>query len=255
MALILKASCGSFIGNGRSNNEDNFYFNKKHLPISNKGLKNPIKCEGTTDEPVVFAVFDGMGGECNGEEAAGLAVKVFSQEFKKLDELALSGKEFMYTACDKANEAVNEMRMRKQVSSTGTTVAALYFSQDEVVACNVGDSKIYRIRDQKMMQISEDHTDVKIMSAVGIQKKPVLLQYLGIPNTEMAIEPYVAKGDLQSGDVYVLCSDGVSDVVATDEMYTVVCSNSADESVRQILAEVNKKGGADNATIIVIKTV
>ena len=255
MVFTLNASCGSFIGNGRNKNEDNFYFNKKHLPVPNKGLKNPIKCKGSTDDPIVFALFDGMGGECKGEEASCLASEVFAEEVKKLEELALSGKEFMYETCEKANTAVNELRVEKQLTSMGTTVAAIFFSQDEVVACNMGDSKIFRIRDKKMIQISEDHTDEKIMSAMGIKKKPVLLQYIGVPDTEMSIEPYISKGDIQSEDVYVLCSDGVTDVLDINEMYEIICSNSADEAVRQILAEVNKKDGTDNSTVIVIKMV
>lgn len=255
MVFTLNASCGSFIGTGRDKNEDNFYFNKKHLPVSNKGLKNPLKCKNTTDDPVVFALFDGMGGECKGEEASCLASETFSEEVKKLDELALSGKEFMYETCEKANIAVNALREKEQLSSIGTTVAAIYFSQDEVVACNMGDSKIFRIRDKKMIQISEDHTDEKIMVAMGIKKKPVLLQYIGIPDTVMSIEPYISKGDVQSEDVYILCSDGVTDVMDINEIYEIICSNSADKAVTQILAEVNKKGGADNATVIVIKVV
>ena len=81
MVFTINASCGSFVGNGRNNNEDNFYFNKKHLPVPNKGLKNPIKCKCTTDDPIVFAVFDGMGGESKGEEASCLSSEIFSEEF------------------------------------------------------------------------------------------------------------------------------------------------------------------------------
>ncbi len=255
MVYTYNASCGSFSGNGRSNNEDNFYFNKKHLPVSNKGLKNPLKCKGTTDEPFVFAVFDGMGGESKGEAASCLASEVFAVEAKKLDELALSGKEFMIQTCEIANTAVNRLTREKQLGTMGTTVAALYFSQDEVVACNMGDSKLYRIRDKKMLQISEDHTDEKIMSAIGVKKKPVLLQYIGVPDTEMSIEPYISKGDIQSEDVFVICSDGVTDVVDMNLMYEIISDNSADDAVRQILAEVNKNDGSDNATVIVAKFV
>ena len=253
MAFTVNAACGSFIGTGRSNNEDNFYFNKKHLPVPNKGLKAPIKFKSATDEPIVFAVFDGMGGECKGEEAARLSSEVFSSEYKKLEELAVSGKEFMYNCCEKANAAVNQFRHDMQLSASGSTVAAIYFSQDEVVACNMGDSKIFRIRDKRMLQISEDHTDEKIMSAMGIKKKPVLLQYIGIPDTEMAIEPYISKGEIESEDVYVLCSDGVTDVVGVADMYEIICNFGADEAVKQILAEVNRRNGSDNATVIVIK--
>lgn len=255
MVFVFNASCGSFIGNGREQNEDNFYFNKKHLPVSNKGLKNPIKCKGTTDEPIVFALFDGMGGGSNGEEAACLAGEIFSDEYKVLEELALSGKEFLYKTCMKANLAVNELRAANQVSSMGTTMAAIYLSQDEVVVCNVGDSKVFRIRERKMLQISEDHTDEKIMAAIGIKKQPVLLQYIGVPETEMEIEPYISKGDIQSEDVYILCTDGVTDVLNMTEMYEIVCNNSAGEAVRQLLAQVNLKHGADNASVIVIKMI
>lgn len=253
MVFTYNASCGSFSGNGRNHNEDNFYFNKKHLPITNKGLKNPIKCKGTTDEPFVFAIFDGLGGAAKGEEASCLASEIFAEETKKLDELALSGKEFMLQTCEIANTAVNELAKEKQLGTMGTTMAALYFSQDEVVACNMGDSKVFRIRGKKMIQISEDHTDEKIMSAMGLKKKPVLLQYLGIPDTEMSIEPYISKGDVQSEDVYVICSDGVTDVIDFNLIYEIISDNSADEAVRQILAEVDKKDGSDNATVIVAK--
>lgn len=255
MVYTLIAACGSFVGNGRMNNEDNFYFNKKHLPLSNRGLKNPIKCKKDTDEPVAFALFDGMGGECKGAEASCLASELFGAEFKKQDELVITGKEFLYTACEKANVEINQLREKLQVTSMGTTIAAVYFSQDEVVACNVGDSKIFRIRDNQMMQISEDHTDEKIIAAMGIEKKPVLLQYLGVSDTEMALEPYISKGELRSQDVYVLCSDGVTDVVGLQEMYDIVYNHSAEEAVRQLLAQVNKNDGQDNATAIVIKLV
>lgn len=253
MAFIFDAACGSFIGVGRSNNQDNFYFNKKHLPIPNKGMKNPLIYRNTTDEPVVFAVFDGMGGECKGEEAACISSQVFSKECKKLEELAMSGKEFLYNCCDKANAEVNQLRQEQQLTATGTTVAAIYLHQDEAVACNVGDSKIFRIRDKKMLQISEDHTDEKIMSAMGIQKKAVLLQYIGVPNTEMAIEPFVAKGELVSGDIYVLCSDGITDAMTVSDMYEIICNFAADEAVKRVLAEVSQRQGTDNATMIVIK--
>ena len=253
MNFRIDAACGSFIGNARNDNEDNFYFNRKHLPQKNKGLKNPIKYSGTTSETVLFAVFDGIGGGANGEEASCCASEVFSEEYKKLDELAISGKEFMITACQKANDEINKISAQKQFGTMGTTVAALSLSQDEAVACNMGDSKIFRIRNNRMLQISEDHTDEKIMLSMGIKKKPVLLQYLGVPDTDMAIDPFVAKGDIQDGDIFILCSDGVTDVLAPDELYCFAKEGAVDDAVKLILAEVNKREGNDNATIIVAR--
>lgn len=253
MTFMVNAACGSFVGTDRSINEDNFYFNKKHLPVPNKGLESPLVFRGSTDEPVLLAVFDGMGGECKGEDAARLSSEMFNTEYRKLDELAIPGKDFLYACCERANFAVNQLRQEKHLSAAGATAAAVYFFQDEVFACNVGDSKVFRVRNKKMLQISEDHTDEKIMSAIGIRKKPVLLQYLGIPDTEMTVEPYISKGELESGDVYILCSDGVTDTVDVSVLYELVCRYSVDEAVKRILTEVNRKNGADNATIIVIK--
>lgn len=253
MIFNLDASCGSFIGNGRDTNQDNFYFNKKHLPVNNKGLKNPLKYTGTTTDNLLFAVFDGMGGEVKGEEAACKACETFASEFKQLEEIALSGKEFFLKACQKANEEVNYLSKEMKIETMGTTVAALYFTQDEVVACNIGDSKIFRVRDNQMMQISEDHTDEKIMASIGVRKKPVLLQYIGISETEMSIEPFIARGDVQKDDVFVICSDGVTEVLSADIIYDFVKNNDAEEAVRQLLAEIDLKGGSDNSTVIVIK--
>ena len=256
MSYKIEAACGCFGGNGRSNNEDNFFFHKKHLPKKNKGLRTPLKYKGTTDDFPLFAVFDGMGGEAKGEEAACIAAEVFADELKQLDDLAISGKELFDLACRKANTAVCDYSRAKQIGTMGTTVAALYFSQDEVFVGNVGDSKVFLIRNNQMTQVSKDHTDETILSSMGIIKKPVLLQYIGIPDTEMALEPFVSKGDLQTGDIYLICSDGVSDVLEPAEIYGFTKSYLKPEDVvKYTLAEIDKREGADNATLIVVKII
>jgi protein phosphatase len=253
MIMTVNAACGCFLGNGREENEDNFYFNKKRLQVPNLGLKYPLKFCGNTDEPLLFAVFDGMGGASMGEKAAEIASQCFSEEYKKLEELAISGKDFLHQCCQRAGLVINQYRIAEQLGTMGTTVAAVYCNDGEVVACNVGDSKIFRIRDKTMLQISTDHTDEKIMKAIGINKKPVLLQYLGHDDHQMLLDPYISKGELCTSDVYVLCSDGVTDVLSTEELYELSCIQEASEAVERILARVEESNGADNATVIVIK--
>ncbi len=253
MSMTVNAACGCFLGNGRNENEDNFYFNKKRLQVPNQGLKKPLKFYGNTDEALLFAVFDGMGGASMGEKAAEIAGRCFSEEYKKLEELAISGKEFLYQCCQRANVEVNQYRVAEQLGSMGTTVAAVYCNDGEAVVCNVGDSKIFRIREQEMLQISTDHTDEKILKSIGIQKKPVLLQYLGHHDEQMPLDPYIAKGELAVADVYVLCSDGVTDVLSTEELYECCCTEEPLGAVQKILDRVQQKNGTDNATAIVIK--
>ncbi len=253
MSLSFSSACGSFIGNDRESNEDNFYFNKKRLPNTNKGLKNPLQFDTTTTDPVLFAVFDGLGGESRGEDAAYLACEIFAKEYKSLEEIALSGKEFMLKTCEKANKKIIELAQDNQLTAMGTTVAALYISSAEVVACNMGDSKIFRIRDKEMVQISQDHTDEKIMKAIGVSKKPVLLQYLGVSDELMSIDPYITKGEVQKDDIYILSSDGVTDAISLSDLYNLALKYEPKEAVQQILALVDKQNGADNATLIIIK--
>ena len=254
--MSISAACGCSVGDGREHNEDNFYFHKKHLTIPNKALKNPIKCKENTENPVAFAVFDGMGGASKGEVASKIAAEVFSKEFKVLDEIVFTGKEFMLRTCEKMNTAVNSFRKENQLSTMGTTFAAVYFDMNEVVAANVGDSKIFRIRDSKMHQLSEDHTDANIMASVGINKKSVLLQYIGVPQTELTIDPYVSKGDIKSCDIFVLCTDGVTDTIGTNELFKIIISkDDVCDAVRDVMAQININNGSDNATIIVIKCI
>lgn len=253
MVFNYTAACGCFPGDCGRNNEDNFYFGGKHLPVDNMGLKNPLKLEGITQGEELFCVFDGMGGESAGENAAYIASEVFAEELRSIEGLAISAKEFMCDACKKSNEAICNYSKQNQFTATGTTVAAVLLSGDEIVSCNIGDSKIFVVRDRRMLQISEDHTDERIMSSIGVQKKPVLLQYLGIPNTVMAIDPYITKGELKSGDCYIICSDGVTDAVSLNDIYETVENNDSKEAVLQLLYQVNKNNGSDNATVIVIK--
>lgn len=254
MAFEIEAACGCACGSSRNQNEDNFYFKKKHLSNRNKGLKSPLKFKGNTDDVILFAVFDGMGGESKGEDASCLASEVFADEIKQLDDIVVDGKEFLINTCTKASNAIYELAKEKQVGTMGTTVAALYFPQDEVFACNVGDSKIFRIRHGQMVQISKDHTDEKLLSTMGVTKKPVLLQYLGIPEKTMVVDPYISKGDLQSDDYYIVCSDGVTDTVSPSELYEIIKEKKkAEDIVRCVMTTIAKRDGKDNATLIVVK--
>ena len=254
MIYDIKASCGCFVGTARDNNEDNFLFSGKHLDKENMGIKTPIEYEGKSDENIIFSVFDGLGGHACGEEASLCAAKTFLREEEQLRTVVMSGKEFYAKAVYSANEEICLSSRKNGMKGMGSTVASVKFFQDEVYACNVGDSKIFRMRDFQMVQISEDHTDEKILRSIGSTKKPSLMQYLGIPAEEMTIEPFVTKGELRKGDIYIVCSDGVTGVLASEEIYEFAkSSESLSEAVKNILNEIKIRNGEDNATVIIAK--
>lgn len=251
---ILDASCVSYIGAGRAYNEDNFYFNKKRLIKDNKGMTAAVSQHMVLNNPIGYAVFDGIGGASYGEEASYAASGIFAKNMNKLENLIVSEKDFLNDLCKQANEEINHTARKMQVSQIGTTMVSLLFSGQEVFVCNVGDSKAFLIRNNKIIQISKDHTDESFLNSIGINKKPSLLQYLGISNEEGSLDPFISKGKVNQGDAFILCSDGVTDVVDATELFkTVKDSVDAESSVQNIINKVKQKSGQDNATVIVVK--
>ena len=130
----------------------------------------------------------------------------------------------------------------------GTTAAMLVFADKEIALCNIGDSKIFRLYDGSLEQISKDHVGV---SAFGV--KPPLSQNLGIPPSELVIAPYFARGAYNDGDVYLICSDGLTDMVSVEEITEVLVSKPIEEAITLLLDKALANGGKDNTTIILCK--
>ena len=95
----------------------------------------------------------------------------------------------------------------------------IVFSENKVDICNVGDSRIYRLCKKKLVQISEDHTDAKMLAKQGaVNRKPRLTRCIGISKEEMTIEPYLEVENIENKDRYLICSDGLTDMVSEDEI-------------------------------------
>lgn len=252
--IVLNASCVSYIGAGRANNEDNFYFNKKRLAEKNNGMTAPISQQTSLKNPIGFAVFDGIGGASYGEKASYSAAEIFAQSMEKLDDLIVPEREFLTEICNQANKKIVALAHNQQVSQIGTTMVSFLFSENGVFTCNVGDSKAFLIRNNKIMQVSKDHTDRDFLDSIGIKKSPSLLQYIGISDKEGELDPFISKGQVMKGDVFILCSDGVTDVISANDLYnTVKDKTDVSAEVGEILDMIKQRNGQDNATIIVIK--
>lgn len=256
MSYKIEASCGCFIGTERENNEDNFFFNQKHLSKINRGLSEPLQYNCSSESAQVFAVFDGMGGEVDGETAAYIASEIFTEEVRKLDFLVITGKQFFANACKKINSAICDYSRKHQCIKTGSTIAAFFAFQDEIFSCNIGDSKIFRLRGGKLMQISKDHTDEQILKDMRISKNPSLLQYLGIPENEMQIEPFITRGEIAAGDIYIACSDGITNAISIQELYNICLHEKTSYNITdKIIDRAKQLGACDNSTLISLKIV
>lgn len=236
-------SCMSHVGHVRRMNQDNFICNRLYMKQNDAPMQCPICGVNVSKETSLFGVFDGMGGEACGEVAALIASKVASE--MTMGKNAVND---LARFCEKANSDICNYASTHSITSMGTTAAVLAFTKKEVVLCNIGDSKIFRFRNGVLEQLSKDHVSV---SPFGV--KPPLYQSLGIPPDELIIEPYLTQTAYKDGDLYLICSDGLTDMLPVSEIRDTLASCSIHEAVPQLLDRALANGGKDNITIILCK--
>ncbi len=229
----------------RGLNQDNLICLRSFLPLPEEGNQEDgplFGCVGP-EPPALFGVFDGMGGEEHGEIAAHLAAQT-AAKFPLTDPPL----EALSALCRAANDAICSYSASHNIRSTGTTAAMLLFSAEEVSLCNLGDSKIFLYADGELRQISEDH-----VSAGVFGRKPPLSQNLGIPPSELTLKPYFARGAYHDGDLYLICSDGLTDMVPLDVMEALFASLPFSELPDALLHTALAAGGKDNITLILCR--
>lgn len=236
-------SCVSHAGRCRRMNQDNFICDGRYMD----GVTADFPIDGCLENgrPAVLGVFDGMGGEERGEMAALLAAQEASGitwQNRPSEDLR------MY--CRKANARICRFADQNGIQAMGTTAALLAFSQKGITLCNIGDSRIFRFTDSGLEQLSVDH-----VAAAAYGCKPPLSQNLGIPPTEMLIDPYLADLPYEEGDVYLICSDGLTDMLSPDEITEILKNADFDEAAGRLLEGALENGGRDNITAILCKIV
>lgn len=235
----------SHTGYWRHNNEDNLWCRGAFLPQLHKGTENVMYGEMTGDENNFFAVFDGMGGESRGEAASYIAADTFGKCLNEYRQTEMTHRAILYDACYTMNDEICAYAREHKIRAMGTTAAIMEFSGGSAYLCNLGDSRIYRLREKKLTQLSCDH----VASGYFGRKAP-LTQCLGIDPKEMILEPYIRRCELRSGDIFIACSDGLTDMVSDQEIQEVMDnSDSPQNCVQKLLKQALKNGGRDNVTI------
>lgn len=251
MKFTIEAACSCNKGKIRKNNEDNFYFDGKCLEVQNEGLRHSVEVEERLKNGWCVAVFDGMGGENYGEYASFAAARELQQMERKLAEYFIPEKKYLNRMAMQLNEAVVHAARELKTERMGSTMAALYFMSGSVYVCNLGDSRAYRLRDGEFLQLSQDHVEARPQNE---RKKAPLTQHLGIDPEYMLIEPYIAKGDIKKGDQYLLCSDGLTDMLTNFEISDIMLqSDEAASCVDRLIEAALEHGGRDNITAIVCR--
>jgi protein phosphatase len=252
MALKLEAACGCNMGKIRRNNEDNFLFDSRCLEPVNGGLASPLVMETPLRNDLCVAVFDGMGGENFGELASYTAAERLQQMTAGKAAFFVPDMETITETVEALNNAVVAKARDMYTEHMGTTMAALILHKGGAYVCSLGDSRVYRLRGGGLAQITTDHVE-RFNPSRPNRKRP-LTQYLGIPPEEILLEPFAAKDELARGDQFLLCSDGLTDMVDDRTIrQLMLTAASARQCVQDLIGAALENGGRDNVTAIVCR--
>ena len=222
----------------------------------------------------IFLVADGMGGHASGEVASRMAADLLRQFIAQANEeyKAAPSEESTAVLSTPANLLVKAIRLANQkiyhasqeqsaYRGMGTTLVTVYFpSLSTPVIANVGDSRLYRLRGQKIEQVTEDHSLVWEQYRQGLIVKEALAQspQKNIVTRALGIRPTVdvdvRELEMEPGDFLLLCSDGLSDLVQDEELFAVVKAVSGDlqQACDDLIRLANQRGGKDNITLLLI---
>lgn len=251
-------SCGiTDVGVKRTNNEDNYLIN---------------------DELNLFVVCDGMGGHAGGEFASAIAVNTVEEVLSSIEfhDERFGGKDDDESGAGENQVEVVREKLRYSVrlagkriyqkaeeepeyKGMGTTCLVLLFDRGNAFLAHVGDSRGYLVRDGRIEQLTEDHSLVNEKVKAGVitaeeakthKLKNIITRSLGfLEDVEVDLQVCAAR----RGDLFVLCSDGLSNLVETDEIGEMVLADRPQLAARKLIHLACDRGGDDNTTVIVVR--
>ena len=220
--------------------------------------------EGNEDSAIyganLIAVADGMGGHAGGEVASAIAINALAQLLPVISdqEIDIDSREdlFLNITYEIDSQILEKSKQNPELAGMGTTLTALNISGDNVELLHIGDSRCYRYRDNKLEQLSYDHTVMQELLDQGRltpeevfdhPQRSLLTQAL---MGDSGLDPILVSFEIKVDDQFLLCSDGLTNVLSDYEIGKIIESKSGDAVITALIAEVKAKGAPDNITII-----
>lgn len=238
----------------------NFY-SETHTGLVRTENQDTILTDG---ENRIFIVADGMGGHQGGKNASELGVKTIHETLKQnLKEGKQTPIQYIKEAYERANKLIHTKGLQNiQLRGMGTTMCS-FFIQDDGTAYigNVGDSRLYLLKDQILWQITEDHSfitnQVKVQLITGQEQDNVntVEDYMLTKSVGFAadVEPDIFKKKVHTGEIYLICSDGLTGTVSHQEIQNILNTYTGQERVNQCTKMALERGGGDNISVITIE--
>jgi serine/threonine protein phosphatase PrpC len=220
--------------------------------------------EGNEDSAIyganLIAVADGMGGHAGGEVASAIAINALAQLLPVItdSDIDIDSREdlFLNITYEIDSQILEKSKQDPELAGMGTTLTALNISGDNVELLHIGDSRCYRYRDNKLEQLSYDHTVMQELLDQGRltpeevfdhPQRSLLTQAL---MGDSGLDPILVSYEIIANDQFLLCSDGLTNLLSDYEIGKIIESKSGDEVITALITEVKAKGAPDNITII-----
>ncbi len=255
----LSVSVMSVQGNTYTTNEDQFFIDS--IGIRKKENEYTQK-EMRLDKRRIFAVCDGMGGESHGDISAHLAVSILAETCKTLqnapeEELPGIVNEYIMNV----NKKICNLAIEKRCRHCGSTLAMVCMEQNCMNVFGLGDSRVYLFRNQEVSQILEDQTvaNRKLKNNIYTEEEAkisadahILTSFLGSDDRNIGLPVQFAKVKIHKGDVILICSDGLTDLLSKETIKKILNTNHH-HFAKALLKAALQFDETDNVTCIVIK--
>ena len=254
--------CSKNEGRKKGRNEMKLiFFGKSDKGKLRKANEDFFACRKLSGSEYLFVVADGMGGHQAGDVASKLGTLTFARHYKELRAEKVHISDALKESISVANEAIlkkasDDLKKR----GMGTTFSAIAISNLKAYIAHVGDSRIYIIRNGQMLRLTTDHTFVEKMVEEGRltqeeardhPQKNILYMSLG---ARQSFYPEISESfDLKEGDIFVLCSDGLNNMVTDAQIKEFAAGYPPRKAVERLIKLANDNGGVDNITLLIVR--
>ncbi|MBL8150456.1 MAG: protein phosphatase 2C domain-containing protein, partial [Blastocatellia bacterium] len=253
-AITVHVHAKTDVGMRRQGNEDSFLV--ADLSTGRLGLGSEVTTHQLGNQGSLMIVSDGLGGAAAGEVASAMAVQTVFTELMKTVKSVLSPTDRLKRATEMSNDQIWKCAQEdSSLRGMGATLTAAFIQGSTVYIAQVGDSRAYIVRNKKVKQVTEDQSWANAIKKAGLETKDVpsnvILQALG---TQPKVHVEVTSVELCNNDALLLCSDGLSNKVQTEEMNTIIeDSEDLTEACQRLVELANKRGGEDNITVVLAR--